>query len=104
MKGYHNNHSHNYVHSHHSKSDTITLGEFDTEIEAAQAYNIGALIFNGMDTKFNDVPTPSIDTFDKVIKTLMDGGWRVSENEMKQLKFMATVKLGMKFLELDQMK
>jgi hypothetical protein len=95
----HYKHSHNNHSSRSSHSKTITLGEWDTEIEAAQAYNIGALIMNGPNTQLNDVPTPSIKTFDDVISELKRQGWNASDSDMAEIKFIMTMKLGMKFLE-----
>lgn len=98
MKNYHS-HSHNNRPSHNSNSKTITLGEWDTEIEAAQAYNIGALILNGPNPPLNDVPVPSIKTFDTVISGLKKQGWNASDSDMSEIKFILTMKLGMKFLD-----
>ena len=98
MKSYH---SHSGVNRspYRSNSKTITLGQWDTEIEAAQAYNIGALILNGPNPPLNDVPTPSIKIFDDVISELKKQGWNASDSDMSEIKFILTMKLGMKFLK-----
>jgi hypothetical protein len=79
------------------KSKEISLGEWETEIEAAQAYNIGAIIFNGEDAELNDVPSPSVETFNKVTGFLNEQGWRASESDMREIKFLMKSLLGMKF-------
>ena len=98
MKSYHS-HSGVTRSPYRSNSRTITLGQWDTEIEAAQAYNIGALILNGPNPPLNDVPVPSIKTFNDVISELKKQGWNASDSDMSEIKFLLTMKLGMKFLE-----
>ncbi len=78
-------------------NDDISLGEYKTEIEAVQAYNIGALILNGKDSELNNVPTPSMKTFKKVIKVLNKQGWVCSPTEMEIIETLMIDKLGMKF-------
>lgn len=79
------------------KNNIIELGDWETEIEAAQAYNIGTFIFSGIDGEFNDVPTPSIETFNGVIKRLKRQGWSCSDGEMRYLKNMLRIHFGMDF-------
>lgn len=80
-----------------NEEQTITFGEFETEEEAAGAYNIGALIVNGEDAPLNDVPPPTIETFNQVIKGLKSHGWACSQEEMRLIKNMLRIKLGMSF-------
>ncbi len=77
--------------------EDISLGEYKTEIEAAQAYNIGTLILVGEDSELNNVPTPSMKTFKKVIKILNKQGWSCSPTEMEIIETLMIDKLGMKF-------
>ncbi len=79
-----------------SKEQTITFGEFETEEEAAGAYNIGALILED-NPPLNDVPPPTIETFDQVIKGLKSYGWICTDEQMRLIKNMLRIKLGMKF-------
>jgi hypothetical protein len=78
-------------------SNSFNLGEYITEIEAAQAYNIGAIIWYGEEAEFNNVPTPSIKTFDRVMLTLKRQGWTYTEEEMRTIKNLLRVYLGMDF-------
>lgn len=70
------------------ESREVQLGEWETEIEAAQAYNIGAIIFNGEDAELNDVPPPSRETFNKVISLLNEQGWRATNQEMQEIIYL----------------
>ena len=79
------------------KGDNITIGEYNTEIEAAQAYNIGALILNGPTTPLNPVPTPSMETYESVINNLKKQGWRASNNEMRRVRDLMRIYLKMPF-------
>lgn len=79
------------------EEQTITFGEFETEEEAAGAYNIGALIVNGEKSPLNDVPPPTIETFNQVIKGLKSHGWACSLEEMRLIKNMLRIRLGMNF-------
>ena len=76
--------------------ENISLGEYKTEIEAAQAYNIGVIILNGEDSELNNVPTPSLKTFKKVIKVLNKQGWSCTATEMEIIETLMINKLGMK--------
>lgn len=78
-------------------NDNISLGEYKTEIEAAQAYNIGVLILNGEDSELNDVPSPSLKTFKKVIKVLNKQGCSKTATEMEIIETLMIDKLGMRF-------
>jgi len=78
-------------------NENVSLGEYKTEIEAAQAYNIGALILNGEDSELNNVPSPSLKTFKKVIKVLNKQGWSCSATDMEIIETLMSDKLGMKF-------
>jgi hypothetical protein len=78
-------------------NQSLSLGEWDTEIEAAQAYNIGALILEGEDAELNDVPSPSIETFNKVIELMNEQGWHCSEQDMNEIKYLMKIYLHMDF-------
>ncbi len=78
-------------------NDNIDLGSYKSEIEAAQAYNFGAIILNGEDSELNNVPSPSIKTFKKVIKILNKQGWSCTPTEMEIIETLMIDKLGMKF-------
>jgi len=75
--------------------DVFNLGEYETEIEAAQAYNIGALITEGPSAELNDVPPPTFDTYEKVLSMLKNQGWTANDTEISQLKTLLREKLGM---------
>jgi hypothetical protein len=79
------------------KKDTIEIGGWETEIEAAQAYNIMTLIFNGEGGPFNDVPTPPMSVYDKVMLELKRKGWRASQQDMYVLKNLLKIHFGMDF-------
>jgi hypothetical protein len=78
-------------------SKSFHLGDYKTEIEAAQAYNIGAIIIDGEDAEFNDVPTPSIETFNRVMLLLQRQGWVYTQKEMRIIKNLCRIYLGMDF-------
>lgn len=76
---------------------TITIDNWETEEEAAGAYNILNLIFNGLESKeWNDVPI-SLKTFDRVINYLHNDGWSCNEEEMRWLKNTLRIKFKMPF-------
>jgi len=79
------------------KKDSIEIDGWNTEIEAAQAYNILTLIFKGPDSEFNDVPAPAIETFNRVITMLNRQGWSATDTEMRTAKTLLRIHLGMKF-------
>ncbi len=79
------------------KNKEIDLGEYDTEIEAAQAYNIGALILKGPMTQLNMVPTPSMETYDNVIACLKKSGWKASQNDVRRARDLMRIYLKMPF-------
>lgn len=64
----------------------LFLGEYDTELEAAQAYNVGAVICEGPAAELNNVPPPSRSIFAQVITCLKDQGWRATEEEMQKIR------------------
>ena len=80
-----------------NKGKTISM-DFETEKEAAGAYNIMHLIIDGPDgDEWNDVPI-SIETFNKVINYFkIKEKWIFSEQDMRWLKNMLRVKFGMDF-------
>lgn len=76
---------------------SLFLGDYDTKIEAAQAYNIGAIICEGPSAELNDVPPPKPQIFTKVIKCLRDQGWTATEKDMERIKTLLFSKLKMNF-------
>jgi hypothetical protein len=81
-----------------SKGQVIEIGDFETEIEAAQAYNILALVMNGEDEPLNDVPAPSMKTYEKVMNTLkVKYRAKFTPEDIRMIKNMLRIRLGMKF-------
>ena len=80
-----------------SNKDTITIDGWETEIEAAQAYNILAIIVNDEKEELNDVPPPSMETYKRVIEHLKRKGWRASQQDFHILKNNLRIRLGMNF-------
>jgi hypothetical protein len=78
-----------------NKKRTISIGGWETEEEAAGAYNVLNLIFNGEESKeWNDVPI-TIETFNRVIDYLHNDGWNCNEEEMNWLKNIMAVRFGL---------
>jgi hypothetical protein len=79
------------------KRKTISM-DFETEKEAAGAYNIMHLIIDGPDgEEWNDVPI-SMGTFNKVISHFkISEGISFSEQDIRWLKNVLRVKFGMDF-------
>ena len=76
---------------------TITIDNWETEEEAAGAYNILNLIFNGADNnEWNDVPI-NIKTYERVMEFLRRDGWSCNQKELRYLKNMLRIKFGMNF-------
>jgi hypothetical protein len=66
--------------------EAFPLEEFQLEIEEKQAYNILAVITQGNEAEFKDVPPPPKSMFERVVNDLRKQGWSASEDEMNQLK------------------
>jgi hypothetical protein len=75
----------------------INVGEWETEIEAAQAYNIATIIINGTESHLNEVPPPSMETYTRVLRILRGQGWMANQNDMRKIKNLLRVYLGMDF-------
>jgi hypothetical protein len=74
---------------------SLFLGEYITEVEAAQAYNIGALICEGPSAELNNVPPPAKHVFANVIESLEAQGWRATEEEMARTRALLVTRLKM---------
>jgi hypothetical protein len=77
-------------------AEIFPLGEFQAEVEAAQAYNIIAVITEGAEAELTDAPPPHARIFERVLGLLRSQGWIATDSEISELKSLLVEKLDMK--------
>ena len=74
----------------------VRVGDWNTEEEALQAYNIADVILNdGNDIQ--QAPVPSMEVYKRVLLILKGQGWTASQQDMHIIRNMLRIKLGMDF-------
>lgn len=77
-------------------AEAFPLDAFQAEVEAAQAYNIVALITEGPEAELKEVPPPPAHMFGRVLENLRTRGWTATDAEISGLKGLLGEKLDMR--------